>query len=446
MKNNYDSMTKAELFEICESLGISLPASTLKAGIIAAIQGAQEAEKEKQEEKELKEDKAPKASQPRKSRRERAEEKRRKNREAQREREQKTKDATARVLDKNDTAPDDVLRPRVYDNAPRVHMVDEEDAGTDLNPKYNKHDVELMVSKEDRLHYLSGIIIGAGKTEYQRVGDKNIAYVNAIVQYGNRTVQIPSFQFFEDWMDESKYDPSGWYKYMQERIGSEVDFNVVMRDEGPVPDYYGTRFFAMKKKRCDRWYGKLRSGDYYFHENQIVQARVVVARESGLVIDIEGAETFIPKAEIAHEFVTSARNYYQAGDKVFVAISDIRRENMPANLANFSFPVSYKASIKKATLDPRQIYFGDFQRGSTHQATVTNITVEGEKPVFYCNVAGRADVYCRMREGVMRIPEKGDTVIIKIAGSDEETKRIWGAIIHVVTSAENRQEFTVLDL
>lgn len=447
---NYSDMTKVELLELCETLGLEVSKRMIKDDIIALIKENEKPKKASEEKAEPSEESAPKeeAAKPNNSRKQNSKNRsqRQKNEKAQRDRAKKTRQGAKEAAEKSEATPDSALRPRIFDSAPPVHMIDEEDAGTNMNPEYNKYDVELMVSKEDPLHYLTGIISGSGQTTYQRVGERTIAYVNALVQFGNRTVMIPSFQFFEDWSDESKYDQTGWYKYMQERIGSEVDFNVIMRDDGPVPDYYGTRFFAMKKRRCDRWYAKVKDGNWYFKENQLVQARVVASRESGLVIDIEGAETFIPKSEVAHEFVNSARDYYQVGDKVVVAISDIRRENVPQNTANFSFPITYRASIKKATLDPRQIYFQDFQKGSTHLATVRNITVDKDRAVFYCNVEGKADIYCWMREGVRRIPNVGDSVIVKVSGSDADSKRIWGAIIHIVTDTKNKQEFTVLNI
>jgi len=449
-KKNIQSMTKPELLEYCKEKEIKVPSKATKNDIYLLIQEAEEKKAKQEKTKKTKNEKAPKAKKEDNkrttpSRRKREEQARKEKTKRRKEREESVAKAVANEKNINTN-----YSPSSYSNVPDVHVVD--DMPLDINPDYNSYDIDLALSKEDPTHYLKGTVGGVVDTgSYQRADGTIIKYGTVYINYGNRKVFIPSFQFFENWNDPILFSPDRWYQNLQNRMGSTVDFVVnIIENHGKDRVYYATRFPAMKKRRADRWYGKKRGTDnYYLDDGSITTARVVEAKEAGLVLEIEGAETFMPSKEIGHYYVPKANARYAAGDTVIVKISNVQRKKVPANTSNFKFPVTYSASIKDASKDPQEIYFSEFPEGSSHIGIVSNRIVDRQGRVrFYVNVGTDPDVvsvYCWLLEGVHKVPEIGDKVSIRVKGNDVSRYRIWGAIIHVFESNRSDKAFSIIE-
>ena len=347
----------------------------------------------------------------------------------------------------------DAYTAKTYKEAGPVHFLDNEEV--EINPEFNQYDVELALAREDENHILSGQVGGVFDTgEYTRADGVVVKYGTLYVNYGNRKVYIPSFAFFENWNDPKMFPPDNWFRNLQNRIGSVVDFVGMPPVEGD-DRYFATRFPAMKKKRRDNWYAKISGTEkYYLDDGTITHARVAEAKEAGLVLEIEGAECFMPAKEIGRYYVNSARKNFRTGQKVFVRISNVERQEVPKNpekLKRFTFPVKFDASIKDAVQDPQVVHFAEFPRSSTHLATVSKRVIDKKGRVrFYCNVGRDPEVvtiYCRMLPGVTLTPSEGDDVKIRVEGSDPETHKIWGVIIHKEELENgNLQAFAVLDI
>jgi len=334
-----------------------------------------------------------------------------------------------------------------------VHFLDDEE--TEINPEYNKFDIELALSREDQGHVLTGKVGGIYKVDdYKLANGTTVKYGILYVNYGNRKVYIPSFYFFENWDDPVLFSPEKWYQNLQNRMNSVVDF-VVLPSVEDDDKYFATRFPAMRKKRKNFWYAKKKGSDkYYLDDGDISEARVCEAKEAGLVLEIEGAECFMPAKEIGRHYVRSARANYKAGQKIFVRISNVVREPVPKNPQdekNFKYPIRFDASIKDAVRDPQVVHFDEYPETSSHMATVSKRVLDSKGRVrFYCNCGVDPEVvvvYCRLLKGEMYTPEEGDEVKIRVEGSDPETHKIWGVIIHKEEDeTDSLQAFSVLDI
>lgn len=411
MRKKQEKRTKAELLAYCKELGIDAGQRLKRDEIIALIEDY-ETEKRASEKAKAKE-------------------------------KQKAKE-------KKEEAP---RRPKKEDASSDVHFLDGEE--TPINPEHNKFDIELALSREDQGHVLTGKVGGIYKVDnYKRDDGEQVKYGVLYINYGNRKVYIPSFFFFENWDDPTLFAPDKWYQNLQNRMNSVVDFVVLPSVDGD-DRYYATRFPAMRKKRKHYWYAKKKGSDkFHLDEGDISEARVCEAKEAGLVLEIEGAECFMPAKEIGRHYVRSARANYKAGQKVFVRIKNIERSPVPKNPQDeksFSYPVRFDASIKDAVKDPQVVFFDDYPETSSHMAVVSKRVLDKNGRVrFYCNCGVDPDVvvvYCRLLKGEMLTPEEGDEVKIRIEGSDPETHKIWGVIIHKEEDdKDSLQAFSVLDI
>lgn len=412
MRKKEEKRTKAELLAYCKEQGIEAGQKLKRDDIIALID---EHEKASKKAKKQSEEKKPA-------------------------KETETEDAAPK-------APKKPARPA------GVHFLDNEEV--EINPEHNKFDIELALSREDQNHVLTGKVGGIHKVEDHKLADgRVIKYGVLYVNYGNRKVYIPSFYFFENWDDPTLFAPHRWYQNLQNRMGSVVDFVGLPAVEGDEK-YYATRFPAMRKKRKNYWYANKKGSDkFYLDEGDISEARVCEAKEEGLVLEIEGAECFMPAKEIGRHYVRSARKNYKTGQKIFVRISNIERQPVPKNPEdekNFKYPIRFDASIKDAVKDPQVVHFEEYPVTSSHMATVSKRVLDKKGRVrFYCNCGVDPEVvvvYCRLLHGEMLTPEEGDDVKIRIEGSDPETHKIWGVIIHKdEDDTDSLQAFSVLDI
>lgn len=335
---------------------------------------------------------------------------------------------------------------------PNIHIMDDGDV-IETDQSLNKYDIALAQSREDKTNYLTGIVGGVvdtGEWKNPKTGEI-IKYGTLYVRYGNRIVYIPSFNFFENWEDPVLFSPDKWYQNLQNRMNSKVDFVIAMMEKkGDEYEYYGTRFPAMIERR-KRWYAKKPgTEDWYLDEGSLARARVVEAKEAGLVLDIEGAETFMPAKELGNHYVRKANSNIRVGSTITVRVFNIQRAAVPRNTSNFKYPVKYDASVRLAVKNPQEVYFHLFNKGSSHVGTVSNIIRDKEGRIrFYVNVGKEPNivsVYCKMLAGVHKTPSIDDIVCISIDGNDPGTLKIWGKIIHVADGEDDLMEFSIVDL
>lgn len=319
---------------------------------------------------------------------------------------------------------------RVYRNPPKVWMVDPDD---EYQGEDNRIGLELTQTLTDPNQHVTGVVKEALRASEISPGVKGLFIRVECTSKDDGSIQqvyIPSNYFFDD--EYNTLDENKLRRYASLRIGSECDLNLYSKTEINGL-YIAERQTAMRKQRCNVWYGKNEKDDYLFQTGSKVQARVVAASKTFIQVEVAGAETFITDKEISWNYVNDCRDICNVGDKIFILIRSVERAKEPLRLddrRDFTFPVKFIASKKRLEEDPREIYFDHYHLGSQIQATVTSIEEGKNKNVIFCN-DGRYDLYCNMRAGVGLIPHKGDTVIVNITGKDEKTRNVWGEIVHV---------------
>lgn len=328
---------------------------------------------------------------------------------------------------------DGSLSPRQLRNAPRSLSINGERLNY-LTPA-EEDDLDLTESYNNAAYIPRGIVTKTTPPRTIRMKDpatgeeKNCVNVSAIVEYGTRMVYIPAKYFFEDYfqMDQTKIR-----QFMQGRIGSEIDFRVVHidRTDPKNPVYTGSRIAAMRKKRCDFWYSERQKGRSLIQPGSVQQARVVAVSERLVFVEIFGAEIRVDPSEIAYEYVVDARNYYVPGDEVLVKIKSATLKDR-AEAAALGYPVECSVSLKAVYDDPKQQYIKNQMWGASFSGVVSNITIGANNVVNFFVNDGKIDILCHLQKGITKMPQRGDTVVGKITGMDENTGNVWGIIQHI---------------
>ena len=336
---------------------------------------------------------------------------------------------------------DSSFSPRTLRSAPRNLSIE----GERIRPMRpgEQDDFELVESMNNSAYIVHGEVKTIMpprtiRTTHPETG-KDMLCVNAtaVVEYGDRLVYIPSKYFFEDYYNMPQ---ERIREYMQGRLGSDIDFKVVNIDRtDPMnPLYTGSRIAAMKKKRCDFWYSERAKGRSLIQPGSVQQARVVAVSERLVFVEIFGAEIKVDPKEIAYEYVVDARDYYVPGDIVFVRIKSVTLQDKD-RAASLGYPVECEVSIKDVYDDPKKDYFDKQMWHSAFKGTVVNIDIGKDNAVNIFVNDGRIDILCHLGDGITKMPERGDTVIGKITGMNEQTGFIWGVINHINPKRQERR-------
>lgn len=438
---NYSNMKKDELLEEAKKKGLKVSDKNTKAEIVEALESADKkaakneapakAESKKSEKKAETKPKAKKARKARKpSKKEESEFKDRESMRALKKTAASDEDSALHPNELN-------VMPKVYKQPPAVWMVDPDEKYTGDD---NRIGLELTQTLVDPNQHVTGIVKEALRSSQIKPGEKGLFMRVECVSKDDGSVQqvyIPSNFFFSN--EYNTLNEDKLHRYASLRIGSEVDLNLYKKSEDKE-FYIAERQTAMRKQRCNVWYAKNGRGDYMFKVGTKVQARVVGASKTFIQVEVAGAETFITDKELSWNYIDDCRKIANVGEKIFIIITDIKRENEPARMderAEFEFPIKFNASAKRVSEDPRETNFYNYHLGSQILATVTSIKEgQGKNTIFAYD--GRYDLYCNMRAGVGLIPHVGDDVVVKITGKDEKTKNVWGEIVHVMTKKKKQ--------
>lgn len=348
---------------------------------------------------------------------------------------------TAEDIDRLAYGSEQAYSPRTLRNAPRNLSIEGERI-RQLRPG-EQDDFELVESMNNSAYIVTGEVKTilpprTIKTTHPDTGEPMLCVnATAVVEYGDRLVYIPSKYFFEDYYNMPQ---ERIREYMQGRLGSDIDFKVVNIDrQDPMnPLYTGSRIAAMKKKRCDFWYSERSKGRSLIQPGSIQQARIVAVSERLVFVEIFGAEIKVEPKEIAYEYVVDARDYYVPGDVILVMIKSVTLQDKD-RAASLGYPVECEVSIKDVYEDPKKAYFDKQMWHSAFKGTVVNIDIGKDNAVNIFVNDGRIDILCHLGDGITKMPERGDTVIGKITGMNEQTGFVWGIINHINPSRQERR-------
>lgn len=393
---DYSKLTKEELFNLCEQRGLTVPKNLAKARIIEVLTESDTAEEVSgAESQSTSQDQG------------------------------KQKAGRVRLRRKGE---------RKYHNSKNGILTINSDDGGALT-ETERAEREIIHSKNDNNLILSGKVFSVKPPVRIFLGGRYQLIVFAVAKYKDVKVYIPSNLFLEN---ADAIDEDLLLETMQKRIGSEIDFvtmHIDEEDDSPMK-YLASRVTAMRIKRQKFWFGKKygNGGDIYrINKDDIVEARVTATALKGITVEVFGAETRIPASELAYEYVPDARTKFKQGDRIKVRITSVERDTSAesTNPRTGNFNVRFNASVKQTKDDPRQVYFDEYEIDQTCRGIVTRVDDENGELKFFVNVEGEIDVLCWMKEGVILLPEEGDTVSIRIARKYEENKRFTGTITHV---------------
>jgi len=280
--------------------------------------------------------------------------------------------------------------------------------------KYNENLLDLVKSAKGG-QILTGVVEG--------VETYRNSLIVAVLHRGAFKVIIPSDQFLESFPE---FKPQMGYKSKQDmirimmgkRIGSEIDFLIKGEIDTASDVAVGSRVDAMTRKRNARYIHKDQQGNRFVYEGALVEARVQVVARSGIIVEIQGIETFIPLQELSYTRCRDAGELFVVGDLKLAKVLkiEIGEDNS----------VKVKASLKAAEENPIKKLLPQLQKDGMYGGTVSMVTIHG---VFVALDNG-AECLCKYPSfGVT--PVGGSRVVIRLTIIDEERLRMMGIIVSV---------------
>ncbi len=282
---------------------------------------------------------------------------------------------------------------------------------TDVD-RYNAAHLELVQSAKAG-QILTGTVEGV-----ETYGSNLIA---AVLHHGPFKVVIPAEKFSDSYPE---YRPEMGYKSKQDmirimlgkRIGSEIDF--LVRGEVNTEDdiAIASRIDAMKRIRNARYIKRDPQGNRYMYEGAIAEARVQVVARSGIIVEIQGAETFVPIEELSYTRCRDANELFTVGELKPAKILEI-------NINEDTGEVDIKVSLKAAEENPIKRLLPQLQKGGMYGGTVTVITIYG----VFIQLDNGCEVLCKY-PSFGNTPVTGARAVVKLTSIDEKKMRIMGTI------------------
>lgn len=248
----------------------------------------------------------------------------------------------------------------------------------------------------------------------------------AIVMYRGVKVIIPAKEFLlelpdgDDLNDRSDKFLSKTYSYMQNRLGSEIEFMIVGWVEKSEQLVAGSRKAALSVKQREYFMRKKSrdSNEFLLNEGQRVEVRIASALRFGLVVEVGGIDVFVPSEEVTWNRKRDITSDFYAGQKVVAVITELDRSD-PNN-------IKVAVSIKRATPDPfeKATKILSTDRNSKYIGQVTMIAPHG----VYVQLDSQLEVRCNHPRDKSYITV-GSRVAVRVYEINEERREIRGEII-----------------
>ena len=218
-------------------------------------------------------------------------------------------------------------------------------------------------------------------------------------------------------------------RFLQHRMSAETDMVITKLPKNPDGstsfEVYGSRLLATRMNRIRFWYGKTVDDEYLMKVGDKAEARIVSTSKSGIRVEVFGVETFIDYHELSWIAINDARTKYFAGDRVLVRLLTIERN------PEKDYAVSFTASVKRATTDPRDRGLQQFTPAAQYRGTVAYIKTNGDRPpLVFVNLAEGVQCACDWPRGPV-VPVVGCEVRVYITHQRPEEKWLYGRILYV---------------
>jgi len=262
----------------------------------------------------------------------------------------------------------------------------------------------------------TGKILTGTITGVERLGKKGPAI--AVVFLNDYKIMIPASECIDIPAAGDK-DPQQYEQYLvSKRLGSEIDYVVkVIEEDNEIA--IASRMEAMLKKRKEFLLDTDKNGNYIVNEGSIVEARVVCTTRAGIIVEVFGAESYIPCRELSYQRIQDATQDFFVGTRVLVKVLSITRDDKN-NVVNID------ASVKQAMDNPYDKALSFYNEGDKYVGTVSMIDHNG----VFVALNGGIDVLCKFPDRGPR-PPRGATVTVRITLRNEEEKRLFGLITHI---------------
>lgn len=261
----------------------------------------------------------------------------------------------------------------------------------------------------------SGKILTGQISGVERLGKKGPAI--AVIYMNDYKIMIPASECI-DIPPAGDKDAQQYELYLlSKRLGSEVDF-VVKCIEEDNEIAVASRMEAMLKKRKEFLLETDKNGQYIVYEGSVVEARIVCTTRAGIIVEIFGAECYIPCRELSYQRIQDATQDFFVGDRILVKILSIDRQT-DTEIVNI------EASVKQANENPYDKAMKFYNEGDKYIGTVSMIDENG----VFVALNGGIDVLCKYPDRGPR-PPRGVTVTVRITVKNEEEKRLFGLITH----------------
>lgn len=204
---------------------------------------------------------------------------------------------------------------------------------------------------------------------------------------------------------------------LSRRIGAEVDFVIKdINEEAKLAA--GNRLEAMEARKKDTFFATDEDGNYLINDGDIIECRVVNVKRSGATVEVFGVEKDIELKDMFYQRVFDCRTKLNPGQRVYVRISDIKRDNGTNS-------VDMNVSIKEAKENPLPELMKKYAIEGRYIGTVTFTDKQG----VYVSLPGGIDCLCKYPERGM-IPPRDTEVVVRITMKNEEENRLFGLIVN----------------
>lgn len=262
----------------------------------------------------------------------------------------------------------------------------------------------------------SGKVLTGTISGVERLGKKGPAI--AVIYMNDYKIMIPASECIDIPPAEEK-DAQQYEQYLlSKRLASEVDF-VIKCIEEDNEIAVASRMEAMLKKRKEFLLETDKNGAYVVNEGSIVESRVVCTTRAGIIVEIFGAECYIPCRELSYQRIQDATQDFFVGTRILVKILSIDR-NVETGIVNI------EASVKQASENPYEKAMKFYNEGDKYLGVVSMIDENG----VFVALNGGIDALCKYPDRGPR-PPRGAKVTVRITVKNEEEKRLFGLITHI---------------
>ena len=323
-----------------------------------------------------------------------------------------------------------------------VFVEDGEEEFIETDSTIRKEEWKELVASADVERPLKGVISSVTEVDTNKDKESPDYYPEYMVKVRFKTgcfnVLIPSFTLYSyDYTRMNKTMAEEVFKNLKRRIGSEIDFVVRFADE-KTGTVYADRLGALSMRGVRNYLPSKSGRRPNIVPGELVQAKIIAIARNYIMVDAAGAEIRIPLEEISWLYIDDARSFdgirtpenYKIGGRVNVKILTVEAKKVVVHNSAYTL-IEATASIKQAKANPRIRYYDEFRKNDVYSGVVTGFKDDGAVKGVYVILDNKIDCLCRYPQNEnIRIPIKGDNVIVQINNKDDEKKLLFGRIIN----------------